>query len=161
MHFKLSVRELEILDKDRIKILKKLRESHLRDSSRKSSKWSRKKPMKPPILVVPLDDSRLFCIIQTCNDYDDQNEVDEEGVHNTEKEISTSKQCCKQSIRRKQSRKLLEENVTKAKSNTNEDNCSANKIQRTEENVPKEYDHILSASIEQSEVYNKLPLSVI
>ena len=55
MHFKLSVRELEILDKDRIKILKKLRERHLRDSSVKSSDWAVKKPMKPPILVAPLE----------------------------------------------------------------------------------------------------------
>ena len=80
MRFKLSVRELEILDKDRIKILKKLRESHLNDTSRKQSKSSTKKPMKPPILVVPLDDSRLFCIIQTCSDYDDPIENDEKDA---------------------------------------------------------------------------------
>ena len=152
MHFKLSVRELEILDKDRIKILKKLRESHLRDSSVKSSNWSVKKPMKPPILVAPLDDSRLFCIIQTCNEFDNQNEVNEEGVHSTEEKISTSKPCCRGSIHRKESRKLLEKNIRNSKSNTNEDNCHANNIQTVDKNVPKEYDYIHSASIVQSEV---------
>lgn len=53
MHFKLSARELEILD-DREVIL-----SRLRDSQNK-----RVKSLKPPILVVPTDKSRLVSVIE-------------------------------------------------------------------------------------------------
>ena len=53
MHFKLSARELEILE-DRDKILSSLRESQAR----------RTKALKPPILVVPTDQSRLVTVIE-------------------------------------------------------------------------------------------------
>ena len=66
MHFKLSARELEILDKDRVSILTKLRESHL---ASKQAQSCNRRPMKPPILVVPLDSSRLISIVQSCNDF--------------------------------------------------------------------------------------------
>lgn len=69
MHFKLSARELEILD-DRQKILAKLRESQER----------RNKTLKPPILVVPQDDSHLMAVIERCDDFPepaDGNEAEE------------------------------------------------------------------------------------
>lgn len=123
MRFKLSAKELDILDKDRVKILTQLRDSQLASASpdrgpsegigdeadpsrarisgqpaaassfpgskpggnegqssfNYQGSWKRrsirqpqpKKPMKPPILVVPLDNSRLVCIVQRCDDFDD------------------------------------------------------------------------------------------
>ena len=154
MRFKLSVRELEILDKDRIKILKKLRESHLNDTSRKQSKSSTKKPMKPPILVVPLDDSRLFCIIQTCSDYDDPIENDEKDAEQDMEKVPSTKKCCKGSIRRKTARHgLMKDKVENRNDTTIEEHCHTNEIETTTQNVPKKYDQIFSASVDAHEVY--------
>ncbi len=53
MHFKLSAQELEILD-DRDKIVALLRASQSR----------RSRPLRPPILVVAADASRLVAIVE-------------------------------------------------------------------------------------------------
>ena len=154
MRFKLSVRELEILDKDRIKILKKLRKSHLDNTSSKQSKSStKKKPMKPPILLVPLDDSRLFCIIQTCTEYD---EIEEASKEQEEiKRASTSNnECCKNSKQRKTHRKSKRmEKARHKKSITIEDKCSDNQSEnKATKNVPTAYDQIFPANFDVLEV---------
>ena len=146
MHFKLSVRELEILDKDRIKILKRLRQSHLNGSTHQPSS-SAKRPMKPPILVVPLDESRLFCVIQTCDDFDhdeEQNSNEDEVV--IEKPIRNK--CCEGSIRRKQSRKNL---ATAGQTETSREIIANGLSSNTQDNnVPtKMFDQICPANIEQ------------
>ena len=161
MRFKLSVRELEILDKDRIKILTKLRESHLDNTvSSKQNKSSRKKkPMKPPILLVPLDDSRLFCIIQTCTEYD-------EATTNKDKEqedagkTSSSNNCCKKSTQRKQerNRRTNKEKMKSINSITIEDKCCDNQSEENStKNVPKTYDQIIPANLEVLEVKFSFP----
>ena len=154
MRFKLSVRELEILDKDRIKILKKLRKSHLDNTSSKQSKSStKKKPMKPPILLVPLDDSRLFCIIQTCTEYD---EIEEASKEQEEiKRASTSNnECCKNSKQRKTHRKSKRMGKARhKKSITIEDKCSDNQSENNAaKNVPTAYDQIFPANFDVLEV---------
>jgi len=156
MRFKLSVRELEILDKDRIKILTKLRESHLNKTSKsKQNKSSRKKqPMKPPILLVPLDDSRLFCIIQTCAEYDEVTENKDKEQEEVEKASSVN-DCCKKSTQRKQARnggmnKKITKNTT---SITIDDTFCDNQLENNAmKNVPNTHDQIFPANLEVSEV---------
>lgn len=69
MHFKLSARELGILE-DREAIL-----SRLRDSQDKRTK----KTLKPPILVVPEDKSRLICVIERDDSFEKLSKVDDDG----------------------------------------------------------------------------------
>ena len=76
MHFKLSARELEILE-DREVIL-----SRLRDSQDK-----RVKTLKPPILVVPTDKSRLVCVIERDERFSEKDKADgEEDADSLEEE---------------------------------------------------------------------------
>eukprot|EP00093_Oithona_nana_P002477 02477.XXX_19386_18217_1 [CDS] Oithona nana genome sequencing. len=76
MFYKLSALELEIL-KDRAKILKQFRESQ----------ETRRKSLKPPILVVPYDPaSRLICFITR----DDNNDSDQDSA-TSESEDNLSK----------------------------------------------------------------------
>ena len=145
MRFKLSVRELEILDKDRKKILRRLRENQLSQnnssykenptSSRSNSSFTKKNPhMKPPILVVPLDDSRLFCIIQTCNEFENNEESTTLQKQMSTEEVVTgssffAKKCCSQSIRRKNERN------SKKKMNVGKDRCKDSPFSPSEENT--------------------------
>ena len=156
MRFKLSVRELEILDKDRIKILTKLRKSHLqRTSSSKQNKSSiKKQPMKPPILLVPLDDSRLFCIIQTCDEYDEDTENNDKEQEGVEKAFSAN-ECCKKSTKRKQARngELNNKIMKNTTSITIEDTFCDNQLENDAiKTVPTTYDQIFPANLEVSEV---------
>ena len=145
MRFKLSVRELEILDKDRKKILRKLRENQLSQndssnkenptSSRSNSSFTKKNPrMKPPILVVPLDDSRLFCIIQTCNEFENDEESTSSQKHMSTEEVVTSSsffanKCCSQSVRRKNERN------SKKKMSEGKHKCKNSPFSQSEENT--------------------------
>ena len=145
MRFKLSVRELEILDKDRKKILRRLRENQLSQntssykenptSSRSNSSFTKKNPrMKPPILVVPLDDSRLFCIIQTCNEFEKDEEVTTLQKQMSTEEVVTgssffANKCCSQSVRRKNERN------SKKKMKEGKDKCRNSPGNPSEENT--------------------------
>ena len=145
MRFKLSVRELEILDKDRKKILRRLRENQLSQndssykqnptSSRSNSSFTKKNPrMKPPILVVPLDDSRLFCIIQSCNEFENDEESTSLQKHMSTEEVVTgssffANKCCSQSVRRKNER------ISKKKMNEGKDKCRNSPFAPSEENT--------------------------
>ena len=144
MRFKLSVRELEILDKDRKKILRRLRENQLSQnsysykenptSSRSNSSFTKKNPrMKPPILVVPLDDSRLFCIIQTCNEFEnDEENTTLQKQMSTEEVVTVSSffanKCCSQSVRRKNERN------SKKKMSEGKHKCENSPYSQSEEN---------------------------
>ena len=150
MRFKLSVRELEILDKDRIKILKKLRKSHLDNTSSKQSKSStKKKPMKPPILLVPLDDSRLFCIIQTCTEYDEIEEVSKEQEE-IKRASTSNNECCKNSKQRKTHRKnKIMGKARHKKTITIEDKCSDNQSEnKAANNVPTTRIQFISSQLQ-------------
>ena len=153
MRFKLSVRELEILDKDRIKILRKLRKSHLDNTSSKQNKSStKKKPMKPPILLVPLDDSRLFCIIQTCTEYDEIEEATKEQEE-IKRASTSNNECCKKSTQRRHERNKRKGERHK-KAITIEDKCSDNQSENNAVNkVPTTYDQIFPANLEVLEVF--------
>lgn len=158
MRFKLSVRELEILDKDRIKILTKLRESHLDKTSSKgkhNKSSSKKKPMKPPILLVPLDDSRLFCIIQTCDEYDEATENKSKEQEEAAEKASWTNDCCKKSTQRKQERNggIKKKTMKNTSSITIEDTFCDNPLENNAiQNVPTTYDQIFPANLEASEV---------
>ena len=154
MRFKLSVRELEILDKDRIKILRKLRKSHLDNTSSKQNKSStKKKPMKPPILLVPLDDSRLFCIIQTCTEYDEIEEATKEQEE-IKRASTSNNECCKNSTQRRHERNERRRTKRHKKTSTFEDKCSDNQsVNNAINNVPTAYDQIFPANLENLEVF--------
>ena len=153
MRFKLSVRELEILDKDRIKILKRLRESHLNDTTRKQSKHFAKKPMKPPILVVPLDDSRLFCIIQRCKDYDEPTENDIKDGNEDVPKPSSSAECCKELRRQKGNRdKLIKCGGGNKRSTLIQDDCNTSEIEEILKGVPKTSSHTFTENVDEPEV---------
>lgn len=70
MFFKLSAREIEILE-ERDKILERLRQGQDR----------RTRPLKPPILVVPQDESHLMAVIERCQDFPDVKAAEAAQVH--------------------------------------------------------------------------------
>ena len=161
MRYKLSVRELEILDKDRIKILRRLRDSHLDStpSSKPVKSSTKNKPMKPPILVVPLDDSRLFCIIQKCSEYDDEPKLDEAEENKKLNGTSSPKECCMKSRDRKTGRKkVMKEKIWGGEKSivTTEDKCFIDEPGTFLNNVPTTYDKISLANLGELEVICKI-----
>ena len=81
MYFKISARELEVLESERETILRTLR------NCQKSK--PRGKPMKPPILVVPLDATKLVCIIEDLSEDEDEDEAEVERRNSRRRKSST------------------------------------------------------------------------
>ena len=85
MHFKLSARELGILE-DRETIIYRLNKSQ--EAQRKNGRMRVRKPLKPPILVVANDDSELVAVIERdttfSDDDDDDNDDDDDEFEEDE-----------------------------------------------------------------------------